>query len=66
MCRNVFEEYDLAVANRASRSTKETLRQETRRQRREAVRRLDHYVRELLRSQPLTPANLSESPVRLD
>ena len=66
MCLNVFEEFDLANTSRASRSAKETLRQETRRQRREAVRRLDHYVRELLRNQPLTPANLSESPVRPD
>ncbi len=61
---NAFEEFDLQLNQRAV--TKKELKQETRRQRREATRRLSHYVRELTTYQPQFPADCYELPVKLD
>lgn len=45
MCLNAFEEFDLEDQKR--KASKKELRLESRRQRREAIRRLDRYIREL-------------------
>ena len=46
MCPNAFEEFDLEDQKR--KASKKELRLESRRQRREAIRRLDRYIRALL------------------
>ena len=64
MCLNAFEEFDLEDQKR--KVSKKELRLETRRQRREAMRRLDSHIRALLDYQPQFPAGCYESPTRLD
>ena len=64
MSLSAFEEFDLKMSNREV--TKKELKQETRRQRREAARRLDYYVRALLAYQLPVRDDPNESPTRLD
>ena len=64
MCLNAFEEFDLEDQKR--KVSKKELRLETRRQRREAMRRLERYVRELSTYQPQFPAGCYELSARLD
>lgn len=63
---NAFEEFDLNSSNREKLTSRKAMRQETRRQRHEAMRRLDRYVKELSRYQQPAPADYYESPTRLD
>ena len=64
MCLNAFEEFDLEDQKR--KASKKELRLESRRQRREAIRRLDHYIRALLDYQQSAPVDCYVSPTRLD
>ena len=64
MCLNAFEEFDLEDQKR--KASRKELRLESRRQRREAIRRLDHYIRALLSYLQSAPAESYESPTRLD
>ena len=64
MCLNAFEEFDLEDQKR--KASKKELRLETRRQRREAIRHLDRYIRALLDYQQFAPADCYELPTRLD
>ena len=64
MCLNAFEEFDLEDQKR--KASRKELRLETRRQRREAIRRLSYYVRALLNYQQPTRDDLSVLSARLD
>ena len=64
MCLNAFEEFDLEDQKR--KASRKELRLETRRQRREAIRRLDSHIRALLDYQQPAPAESCELPTRLD
>ena len=64
MCLNAFEEFDLEDQKR--KASRKELRLESRRQRREAIRRLSHYVRALLDYQQPTRDDLSVLSARLD
>ena len=64
MCLNAFEEFDLEDQKR--KASKKELRLETRRQRREAIRRLDSHIRELLSYQQPTRDDPSVLSARLD
>lgn len=64
MCLNAFEEFDLEDQKR--KASRKELRLESRRQRREAIRRLDHYIRALLSYLQSAPAESYVSPTRLD
>ena len=64
MCLNAFEEFDLEDQKR--KASRKELRLETRRQRREAIRRLDSHIRALLNYQQPVPADCYESPTKLD
>ena len=64
MCLNVFEEFDLEDQKR--KASKKELRLESRRQRREAMRRLDLHIRALLDYQQPAPAESCGLPTRLD
>ena len=64
MCLNTFEEFDLEDQKR--KASKKELRLESRRQRREAMRRLESHIRALLNYQQSAPADCYESPTRLD
>ena len=61
---NAFEEFDLEDQKR--KASKKELRLESRRQRREAMRRLDLHIRALLDYQQPAPAESCVSPTRLD
>ena len=62
MCLNAFEEFDLEDQKR--KASRKELRLESRRQRREAIRRLTHYVREL--SSPSHNLNSEPSVCSID
>ena len=64
MCLNAFEEFDLEDQKR--KASRKELRLESRRQRREAIRRLDLHIRALLDYQQPALAESYESPTRLD
>ena len=64
MCPNAFEEFDLEDQKR--KASRKELRLESRRQRREAIRRLDHYIRALLSYLQSAPVDCYVSPTRLD
>ena len=64
MCLNAFEEFDLEDQKR--KASRKELRLESRRQRREAIRRLDSHIRALLNYQQSAPADSCELPTRLD
>ena len=64
MCLNAFEEFDLEDQKR--KASRKELRLESRRQRREAIRRLDSHIRALLDYQQPAPAESCELPTRLD
>ena len=64
MCPNAFEEFDLEDQKR--KVSRKELRLESRRQRREAIRRLDRYIRALLDYQQPTRDDLSVLSARLD
>ena len=64
MCPNAFEEFDLEDQKR--KASRKELRLESRRQRREAIRRLDHYIRALLSYLQSAPVDCYVSPARLD
>ena len=64
MCLNAFEEFDLEDQKR--KAARKELRLESRRQRREAIRRLDHYIRALLSYLQPTRDDLSVLSARLD
>ena len=64
MCLNAFEEFDLEDQKR--KASRKELRLESRRQRREAIRRLDHYIRALLSYLQSAPVDCYVSPARLD
>ena len=64
MCPNAFEEFDLEDQKR--KASKKELRLESKRQRREAIRRLDRYIRALLNYQQPTRDDLSVLSARLD
>jgi hypothetical protein len=64
MCLNAFEEFDLEDQKR--KASRKELRLESRRQRREAIRRLESHIRALLDYQQPAPAESYESPTRLD
>ena len=64
MCLNAFEEFDLEDQKR--KASRKELRLETRRQRREAIRRLDSYIRALLDYQQPTRDDPSVLSARLD
>ena len=64
MCPNAFEEFDLEDQKR--KASKKELRLESRRQRREAIRRLDSHIRALLDYQQPAPVDCYVSPTRLD
>lgn len=64
MCLNAFEEFDLEDQKR--KASRKELRLESRRQRREAIRRLESHIRALLNYQQSAPADCYESPTRLD
>ena len=64
MCLNAFEEFDLEDQKR--KASKKELRLESRRQRREAIRRLESHIRALLDYQQPAPAESYELPTRLD
>lgn len=61
---NSFEEFDLSLEKR--RASRKEFKQETRRQRREAMRRLERYVRELSTYPPQFPVGCYELSARLD
>ena len=64
MCLNAFEEFDLEDQKR--KASRKELRLEPRRQRREAIRRLESHIRALLDYQQPAPAESYELPTRLD
>ena len=64
MCPNAFEEFDLEDQKR--KASRKELRLESRRQRREAIRRLESHIRALLDYQQPAPAESYELPTRLD
>ena len=64
MCLNAFEEFDLEDQKR--KASRKELRLESRRQRREAIRRLESHIRALLDYQQPAPAESCELPTRLD
>ena len=64
MCLNAFEEFDLEDQKR--KASRKELRLESRRQRREAIRRLDHYIRALLSYLQSAPVDCYVSPTKLD
>ena len=64
MCLNAFEEFDLEDQKR--KASKKELRLESRRQRREAIRRLESHIRALLNYQQSAPADCYVLPARLD
>ena len=64
MCLNAFEEFDLEDQKR--KASKKELRLESRRQRREAIRRLDSHIRALLDYQQPTRDDLNVLSARLD
>ena len=64
MCPNAFEEFDLEDQKR--KASKKELRLESRRQRREAIRRLDRYIRALLDYQQPAPVDCYVLPTRPD
>ena len=64
MCLNAFEEFDLEDQKR--KASRKELRLESRRQRREAIRRLESHIRALLSYQQPAPAESCELPTRLD
>ena len=64
MCLNAFEEFDLEDQKR--KASRKELRLETRRQRREAIRRLDSHIRALLNYQQPVPADCYVLPTKLD
>ncbi len=64
MCLNAFEEFDLEDQKR--KASRKELRLESRRQRREAIRRLDHYIRALLSYLQSAPVDCYVSPARPD
>ena len=64
MCLNAFEEFDLEDQKR--KASRKELRLESRRQRREAIRRLESHIRELLSYQQPTRDDLSVLSARLD
>ena len=64
VCLNAFEEFDLEDQKR--KASKKELRLESRRQRREAIRRLDSHIRALLNYQQPTRDDLSVLSARLD
>ena len=64
MCLNAFEEFDLEDQKR--KASRKELRLESRRQRREAIRRLDRYIIALLDYQQPTRDDLSVLSARLD
>ena len=64
MCLNAFEEFDLEDQKR--KASRKELRLESRRQRREAIRRLESHIRALLDYQQSAPVDCYESPTRLD
>ena len=61
---NSFEEFDLSLEKR--RASRKEFKQETRRQRREAMRRLERYVRALSECPLQFPADYCELSTRLD
>ena len=64
MCLNAFEEFDLEDQKR--KASRKELRLETKRQRREAIRRLDSHIRALLSYQQPVPVDCYVSPTKLD
>lgn len=64
MCLNAFEEFDLEDQKR--KASRKELRLESKRQRREAIRRLDSHIRALLDYQQPTRDDLSGLSARLD
>ena len=64
MCLNAFEEFDLEDQKR--KASRKELRLESRRQRREAIRRLESHIRALLDYQQPTRDDLSVLSARLD
>ena len=64
MCLNAFEEFDLEDQKR--KASRKELRLESKRQRREAIRRLESHIRALLDYQQPAPAESCELPTRLD
>ena len=64
MCLNAFEEFDLEDQKR--KASRKELRLESRRQRREAIRRLESHIRALLSYLQPVPADCYESPTKLD
>ena len=64
MCPNAFEEFDLEDQKR--KASKKELRLESRRQRREAIRRLESHIRALLSYLQSAPVDCYVSPTRLD
>ena len=64
MCLNAFEEFDLEDQKR--KASKKELRLESRRQRREAIRRLESHIRALLDYQQFAPVDCYELPTKLD
>ena len=64
MYLNAFEEFDLEDQKR--KASRKELRLESRRQRREAIRRLDSHIRALLDYQQSTRDDLSGLSARLD
>ena len=64
MCLNAFEEFDLEDQKR--KASKKELRLESKRQRREAIRRLESHIRALLDYQQPTRDDLSGLSARLD
>jgi len=64
MCLNAFEEFDLEDQKR--KASRKELRLESRRQRREAIRRLESHIRALLDYQQPAPVDCYVLPTRLD
>jgi hypothetical protein len=64
MCLNAFEEFDLEDQKR--KASRKELRLESRRQRREAMRRLESHIRALLDYQQPAPVDCYVSPTKLD
>lgn len=64
MCPSAFEEFELEDQKR--KASKKELRLESRRQRREAIRRLDSHIKALLDYQQPAPAESCVLPTKLD
>jgi hypothetical protein len=64
MCLNAFEEFDLEDQKR--KASRKELRLESRRQRREAIRRLESHIRALLDYQQPPQDDLSVLSARPD